>query len=233
MQGGQAGQRPQVREALRRAGELIVPRNTVVTRTRRPHPQSKNAQPGQVAQFLRKLVEATAKMRLGPGLVEESQMGPLVSKEQERFVLGFIEEGTRAGATLLAGGRKSEAEELRAGNFILPTIFTDVAADMRIAREEIFGPVLCAFDFEKEDDLIAAANRTQYGLAAGVWTQGLPTAHRVARRLEAGMVSINEFPVTFPQTPFSGFKESALGHEQGLDAVDSYTRIKSVMINFE
>jgi len=183
--------------------------------------------------FIKKLVDAAAKMKLGPGLREESQMGPLVSREQERSVLEYVEDGTRSGATLLVGGKKASAEDLRSGNFVMPTVFGAVSGDMRIAREEIFGPVLCAFDFRDEDGLVAAANATEYGLAAGIWTQNLRTAHRVAARLEAGIVSINEFPVTYPQTPFSGFKQSALGHEQGIDAVDAYTRIKSVMMNLE
>ncbi len=183
--------------------------------------------------FVKKLTEATAKLRIGPGSKEETQMGPLVSREQEKSVLAYIEDGTRSGATLVAGGRKAEATDLRAGNFVMPTIFDEVARDMRIAREEIFGPVLCAFDFRDEDELIAAANDTEYGLAAGVWTQDLRTAHRVASRLEVGMVTINEFPVTFPQSPFSGFKQSAVGFEQGIDAVDAYTRIKNVLVNLE
>ena len=185
------------------------------------------------AEFLKKLVESTVKMRLGPGLNEDTQMGPLVSRDHETSVLAHIEEGTRAGATVLVGGGKAKADDLRAGNFVMPTIFDDVSNDMSIAREEIFGPVLCALDFKEEDDLIAAANATEYGLAAGVWTQNLRTAHRVAARLEAGIVTINEFPITFPQTPFAGFKQSALGHEQGIDAVDAYTRIKSVTVNLE
>lgn len=183
--------------------------------------------------FMKKLVDATAKMKLGPGLREDTQMGPLVSPQQAKSVLGYIEDGARSGAMLLVGGTKADAEDLRAGNFVLPTVFDDVSMDARIAREEIFGPVLCAFDFTDEDDLIAAANATEYGLAAGIWTQNLRTAHRVAARLEAGIVAVNEFPVTFPQTPFSGFKQSALGHEQGIDAVDAYTRIKSIILNLE
>lgn len=183
--------------------------------------------------FLKKLVGATASLRLGPGLDEATQMGPLVSRDQARAVMGYVEEGTRAGASVLVGGKMADAEVLRGGNFVMPTIFDDVAMDMRIAREEIFGPVLCAFGFREEDDLISAANETEYGLAAGIWTQHLRTAHRVAAHLEAGIISINEFPVTFPQIPFSGFKQSALGHEQGIDAVDAYTRIKSVTVNLE
>ena len=183
--------------------------------------------------FLNKVADAAARMKLGPGLQEESQMGPVVSRPQEASVLEYIEAGTREGATVLVGGKRSESAALREGNFVLPTVFGDVAPDMRIAREEIFGPVLCAFGFTDMDEAVAQANATPYGLMAGVWTQSLQTAHRVAARLEAGMVNINEYPITFPQTPFSGFKESALGHEQGIDAVLHYTRVKNVTVNLE
>jgi len=183
--------------------------------------------------FLRKLADAAGKMKLGPGLKEETQMGPVVSRSQEETVLGYIEAGTKEGATILAGGKRADAADLKDGNFVQPTIFGDVDAGMRIAREEIFGPVLCAFDFTDVDEAVAAANATPYGLMAGVWTQSLQTAHRVAARLEAGMVNINEYPITFPQTPFSGFKESALGHEQGIDAVLHYTRVKNVTVNLD
>jgi len=183
--------------------------------------------------FLRRLSDAAAKMKLGPGMREDTQMGPLVSRAQEASVLGYIEAGGREGASLLTGGRKADAAELREGNFVLPTLLGGVTPDMRIAREEIFGPVLCALDFADEDDLIEAVNATDYGLFAGVWTQNLGLAHRVAARLEAGMVSINEYPITFPQTPFGGFKQSAIGSEQGVDAVYAYTRVKNVNVNLE
>ena len=183
--------------------------------------------------FLNKVADAAARMKLGPGLQEESQMGPVVSRPQEASVLEYIEAGTREGATVLVGGKRAESAALREGNFVLPTVFGEVAPDMRIAREEIFGPVLCAFGFTDMDEAVAQANATPYGLMAGVWTQSLQTAHRVAARLEAGMVNINEYPITFPQTPFSGFKESALGHEQGIDAVLHYTRVKNVTVNLE
>jgi acyl-CoA reductase-like NAD-dependent aldehyde dehydrogenase len=185
------------------------------------------------ADFVRKVAERAAKMRLGPGLKEETQMGPVVSKEQERSVLSYVEVGTGEGATLLAGGKKVTDGELAAGNFVAPAVFDGVAPDMRIAREEIFGPVLAAMSFRTTDDLIDAANAVEYGLAAGVWTKDLKTAHSVAARLESGMVSINEFPVTFPQAPFVGWKHSGLGHEQGLDAVRFYTKLKSVNVNLE
>ena len=184
-------------------------------------------------EFLRKLSENVQKMKLGPGLREDTQMGPVVSKQQEAAVLEHIEAGTRSGATVLVGGKRADAGELREGNFVLPTVFDDVDPSMRIAREEIFGPVLCAFDFTDVDEVVAQANATDYGLMAGVWTQNLQTALRVASRLEAGMVNINEYPITFPQTPFSGFKQSAVGHEQGIDAVNFYTRVKTVNVGLE
>ena len=183
--------------------------------------------------FLRKLAENVQKMKLGPGTKEETQMGPVVSRPQEASVLGYIEAGQKEGATVLVGGKKADAAELREGNFVLPTVFGGVDPGMRIAREEIFGPVLCAFDFTDVDEAIAQANATEYGLMAGVWTQNLQTAFRVASRLEAGMVNINEYPITFPQTPFSGFKQSALGAEQGIDAVHFYTRVKTVNVGLE
>src|SRR5206468_6076377 len=117
--------------------------------------------------FLRKLSENVQKMRLGPGLREDTQMGPVVSRQQEASVLEHIEAGTRDGATLLVGGKRAEAGELREGNFVLPTVFDDVEPSMRIAREEIFGPVLCTFEFTEVDDVIAQANATDYGLMAG------------------------------------------------------------------
>jgi len=156
-----------------------------------------------------------------------------VSRDQERSVLSYVALGKDEGAKLLVGGSKAEAPDLAAGNFVTPAIFDDVAPEMRIAREEIFGPVLTAGSFRTIDDLIDAANAVEFGLLAGVWTRDLKSAHTVAARLESGMVSINEFPVTFPQTPFVGWKHSGLGHEQGLDAARFYSRIKNVTVNLE
>ncbi|MBI4415672.1 MAG: aldehyde dehydrogenase, partial [Euryarchaeota archaeon] len=140
------------------------------------------------ADFVKKVAERAAKMKLGPGLKEDTQMGPLVSRDHEKTVLSYIELGMREGARLVVGGKKAEDAELRGGNFVLPTIFDDVRPDMRIAREEIFGPVLAAASFKTLDDLLDAANAVEYGLFAGVWTKDLKTAHTMAARLECGMV---------------------------------------------
>lgn len=183
--------------------------------------------------FVRSLADRAAKMKLGPGLREDSQMGPVVSRSQEEVVLSYVRLGIEEGANLLVGGTKAEDSELAVGNFVRPAIFDGVAPDMRISQEEIFGPVLTAASFRSVDELVDAANSVEYGLAAGVWTKDLKTAHAMAARLEAGMISINEFPVTFPQTPFVGWKHSGLGHEQGLDAIRFYSRIKDVTVNLE
>src|SRR5438445_66817 len=144
-----------------------------------------------------------------------------------------IDEGVSRGAKVLAGGHRPEAADLKDGNFLKPTIFEDPPLESRVAREEVFGPVLAAFRFADLDEAILRANDTPYGLSAGVWTQDVAKAHAVAKRLQAGMVSINEYPVTFPQPPFLGWKQSGLGLEQGVDAVLFYTHVKNVLVNLE
>jgi len=183
--------------------------------------------------FLAKLKDQTEKLRIGPGLKDDVQMGPLVSREHAANVAKAIDEGVSRGAKVLAGGHRPEGPDLKDGNFLQPTIFEDPPAESRVAREEVFGPVLAAFRFTDLDEAIVRANDTPYGLSAGVWTQDVAKAHAVARRLQAGMVSINEYPVTFPQTPFLGWKQSGLGLEQGVDAVLFYTHVKNVLVNLE
>ncbi|MGI0133234.1 MAG: aldehyde dehydrogenase family protein, partial [Thermoplasmata archaeon] len=170
-------------------------------------------------------------LRLGPGTRENIDMGPLVSREQVDRVLGFVREATDSGATAVTGGRKVDSEDLAPGNFVAPTVLTGVESDQRVVREEVFGPVLSVLPFDTIDRAVELANATRYGLFAAVWTKDLLTAHTAARRLEAGMVCINESPNTFPQTPFGGYKESGIGFEQGQDAVLAYTRRKNILIN--
>jgi aldehyde dehydrogenase (NAD+) len=183
--------------------------------------------------FLAKLKDQTEKLRIGPGVREDAQMGPLVSREHASNVAKAIEQSASHGGKILAGGRKPDSPELKDGNFLLPTIFEDPPHEVPVAREEVFGPVVAAWRFADLDDAIAQANDTPYGLSAGVWTQDIGKAHAIAARLEAGMVSINEYPVTFPQTPFLGWKQSGLGLEQGMDAVLFYTHVKNVLVNLE
>jgi aldehyde dehydrogenase (NAD+) len=170
-------------------------------------------------------------LKLGPGVEDGVEMGPLVSKEHAERVLGYVEDARSNGGTVLTGGTKATDGRLGAGNFVRPTILSDVPASSRAVREEIFGPVLAVSSFSDVEDAVRAANDSPYGLLAALWTRDLATAHTVARRLEAGMVVVNEAPVTFPQSPFAGVKGSGLGFEQGARALDPFTRRKNVLIN--
>ncbi len=181
--------------------------------------------------LVEKLVAFARTWKIGPGLEKDSRLGPLVSKDHLAKVMGYVDVGAREGATLTMGGRRPQAPALAHGNFLEPTVFTDVAPKMRIAQEEIFGPVLSVIKFGSDDEALAIANDVEFGLYAGVWTKDLSRAHRFAAELEAGMVSVNEYPVTFPQSPFGGFKASGIGSEQGLTAMHFYTRQKSVILN--
>ena len=180
--------------------------------------------------FLDKLVARTRRIRLGDPLDEETQMGPLVSAEQHAKVLSYLEIGKAEGARLLVGGGQPRIQGFEAGTFVEPTVFADVTDDMRIAREEIFGPVMSVLDFDTEDEVVARANATPFGLAAGVFTADLARAHRVIARLDAGTTWINAYNLTPVEMPFGGVKQSGLGRENGRAALDAYTRVKSVYV---
>jgi aldehyde dehydrogenase (NAD+) len=169
--------------------------------------------------------------RLGPGAEATSEMGPLVSADQLDRVLGFVQEAKDGGARIVVGGGRPEEPALAHGNFVRPTIVDQVDGQARIVRDEVFGPVLSVLPFETTEDAVRLANDTRYGLFAALWTRDLGTAHTVARQLEAGMVSVNEPPNTYPQTPFSGIKESGIGFEQGRRSVEVYTRRKNILVN--
>ncbi|MGA9840578.1 MAG: aldehyde dehydrogenase family protein [Thermoplasmata archaeon] len=170
-------------------------------------------------------------LKLGPGVEDGVEMGPLVSKEHAEKVLGYVAEARTDGGTVVTGGTKVTDGRLDAGNFVRPTILADVPPSSRAVREEIFGPVLSVTSFTDTDDAVRTANDTPYGLLAALWTRDLATAHTVARRLEAGMVVVNDAPMTFPQSPFAGVKGSGLGFEQGLRALEPFTRRKNVLLN--
>ena len=178
---------------------------------------------------LNELVKTVEETRIGPGIDPMSQMGPLVSKAQMERVLGYIQTGNQEGARLLAGGKRPEG--LDHGYFVQPTVFADVDGKMRIAQEEIFGPVVSAIPFRDEQDLIAKANDTIYGLAAGVWTKDVKRAHRVAHALNAGTVYVNCYHIADPVTPWGGFKQSGWGRELGPYALDLYTELKNVIVD--
>jgi len=153
---------------------------------------------------------------------------PLINSRQLDRVLGLIGEGQAAGARLVCGGTRSEGD-LATGNFVTPTLFTDVSNDMSIAREEIFGPVLSVIPFSDEDEAVRIANDTEYGLAATVWTNDLKRAMRMTRAIRAGTVGINGYQLE-PHAAFGGYRQSGLGREGGRPAIESYTELKTVLL---
>ena len=179
---------------------------------------------------MEKVAERANKMVAGDPLHPKTRLGAIVSKEQMETVLSYIEAGKSEGATLLAGGERADIGTGK-GYFIKPTIFTDVDSNMRIAREEIFGPVLATIRFKDAEDAVAKGNATVYGLAAAVWTKDIKKAHYVARRLEAGTVWINTYNVYDTAAPFGGYKQSGYGRDLGAHALEQYTQVKSVWVS--
>jgi betaine-aldehyde dehydrogenase len=182
------------------------------------------------AQFVARLRERTAAMRIGDPLDPATQVGALISEEHMEKVLGFIARGRAQGARLLIGGTRVTSGDLARGYFVAPAIFDNCRDDMDIVRQEIFGPVLSVLEFTDEEEVIARANATEFGLSAGVFTNDLTRAHRVIARLEAGTCWINHYNVTPIELPFGGVKMSGLGRENGRAAIEHYTQLKSVYV---
>ena len=172
-----------------------------------------------------RLAEFASKAKVGPGLDPDSQFGPLVSEEQFGRVTGYIDSGIEEGAEAVAGGKPANGD---GGYFVEPTLFTGVSDEMKIAREEIFGPVLVAQPFEDLEEVARRANDTEYGLAAGLWTRDISQAHKLAALLKAGSVYINTWGAGDPAAPFGGYKASGIGREKGHHNLDAYLETKSV-----
>ncbi len=180
-----------------------------------------------VEEFVPRLAAACGRIVVGPGLDPDTEMGPLISPAHQEKVLGAIRRGLDDGARLVCGGG-TYADARAAGNFVEPTVFTDVTRDMPLVRDEIFGPVLVIQPFDSEDDAVRIANDTPYGLAGGVFTRDGARAQRVIRRLRAGITWINTYHPTFNEAPWGGYKQSGFGRELGTYGYEAYTEVKQI-----
>lgn len=183
-------------------------------------------------EFLGRLKERASRINVGDPMDKSTQMGPQVSEEQLTRIKSYVDIAQKEGATMLAGGESPALKgAFQKGYFFQPTIFSDVKNEMRVAQEEIFGPVVSVITFSDEDDLIKQANDTIFGLSAGIWTRDITRAHRFAKEIKAGVVWINTFNMFNAASPFGGFKQSGYGREMGKHALEMYTHVKSVWVD--
>jgi len=186
-----------------------------------------------VETFIPELVRRAQLIEVGDGMQETTEMGPLISERQMQRVLDYIEIGKNEGATLLCGGYRIMDNGLDRGNFVAPTIFGDTTPDMRIVQEEIFGPVLAIQTFRTEAEAIALANGTKFGLAGAVFTSDVAKAHRVIRKLRAGITWINTYHPTFNEAPWGGYKQSGIGRELGTYGFEEYLETKQINVSLQ
>lgn len=183
--------------------------------------------------FVEALVKKATKIVVGHGLTPGVKMGPLISAAHREKVENYIKIGRQEGAKLVYGGKRPEGAELAKGNFLEPTIFSGVTSEMRIAREEIFGPVLSVLSFKTEEEAIRIANDTEYGLAAAVWTKDIHRGLRVIREIRAGITWINTYHPTYNEMPWGGYKQSGMGRELGLHGIEAYLETKQINIHLD
>ncbi|MGE0230546.1 MAG: aldehyde dehydrogenase family protein [Flavobacteriaceae bacterium] len=188
-------------------------------------------QRGIADKFIEKVAEVGNSLKIGNPLDTGTQIGPLVSEAQLSRVMGYIESGKSQGAVAVSGGERLTSGDLAGGYFVPPTVFANVRDDMKIAREEIFGPVISSFVFDTIEEVVERANATTYGLGSGVWTTNLSTAHKVSQRLQAGSVWVNCYQAMDAAVPFGGYKMSGNGRESGRDQIQDYLETKSVWIS--
>jgi betaine-aldehyde dehydrogenase len=183
--------------------------------------------------FVADLAARTEAIRVGDPAAPGTEMGPLITRAHRDRVAGYVELGAREGAERLCGGAPPSDPMLSKGNFLTPAVFARVRNDMRIAQEEIFGPVVVAIPFDTEEEAIAIANASPYGLSGSLWTRDLGRALRVARSVETGVLSVNSSRSVFVEAPFGGVKQSGLGRELGMAALEAYSELKSVFFSEE
>jgi aldehyde dehydrogenase (NAD+) len=181
-------------------------------------------------EFVERLVDKARKMRVGDPLDPKTEMGAQISQAQLDRILGYVESGKAQGAKLLCGGERDTEGDKARGFFMKPTLFSAVKPEMKIAQEEVFGPVLSVMKFKDEEEAVAISNGTIYGLVSAVWTRDVRRAHRLARQIKAGVVWINTYNGFDSAAPFGGYKQSGFGREMGMHALESYTQVKSVWV---
>ncbi|VWB87715.1 betaine-aldehyde dehydrogenase [Burkholderia lata] len=179
-------------------------------------------------EFANEVAKLVASLKVGNPFDADTKLGPLISSKQRERVMSYVDAGNDEGATLMTGGRQAGD----AGYYVEPTVFSGVSNTMKIAQEEIFGPVVCVIPFDTEEDVIAQGNDSTYGLAGGIWTRDIGRAHRIAGALKGGRIWINTFGETDPVMPFGGYKQSGLGREFGAESIQTYTEAKSVMLRY-
>ena len=181
-------------------------------------------------EFVEKFISATENLKIGPPLNDDTEVGPLVSPSQRQVSLDYIKIGLEEGARVAAGGKTIDNPECKDGNYLTPAILVDVKNEMRVAQEEIFGPVLCVIPYKDEAEMIRQVNDCRYGLSGSIWSRDVSRAIRIAKAVESGNLSVNCNSSVFNEAPFGGFKQSGIGRERGLYALEAFTEVKNIFV---